>query len=150
MSVNFNVIETSNIFNLAAQKLGHFLIPWKTRRRIFLSSIYGMVVGATAPDIKHADQLAKVLNLARDHKALEFPLAIKSVIWFNTTKDLITVETRKLYLKDLGQVDLTEKERDELVVFILRRTPGILKYAKPNQMAYDLKCLSNYLRGTAV
>ena len=145
----FKTPDSQSIFNLAAQKLGHFLFPWRTRRRIFLSSIYGIVVGVTKPDNSHADKLAKVLNLSRDHKALEFPLAIKSVIWFYA-KGAVVVEERKLCLKDLGRGDLTGREQDELVGFIVKNTPGVLKYAKPKQMAYDLKCLSNFLRSSEV
>lgn len=115
---------------------------------IFLSSIYGLVTESQTPDAIHAEQLAKVLNLTGGRRAMEFPVAIKSVIWYGTNEDKLFVEKRHLTLKDLGRADLTKKESDALVQYIVDRTPFLLQYAKTSQMAYDVQRLCSYLQQT--
>lgn len=150
MSETTNVDYTNRLIDRLFFKLGSYLFSWKTRRRIFLSTIYGMSVDQEKTDFDHADKLAKVLNLSRDHKALELPMAIKSVVWFKKDKELVVVETRKLFLKDIARKDLSEKEQEELACSIVNNTPWIIRYAKYKQMVYDVKCLSNYLRASVV
>lgn len=128
------------------RKLGHFLFTWKTQRLIFLSTIYGMAVDNKKLDTEHAEKLAKVLNITNDSRTLELPFTFKSVVWFHTTKDGIVTEKRKLSIKDLGRKDISEKECECIIAHIVQNAPCLLIYAKPSQMAYDVKRLAGFLR----
>ena len=130
-------------------RLAHQLLSWRTRRMILLSSIYGVVLDIKKPDIEHSNRLSSVLNLAKDPRALELPVAIKSVIWYLTDENKVTVAKRQLCLKDLGRPDLTEEECNVLANHVVEQIPGVLRYAKTSQMVYDVKCLSVYLRSLA-
>lgn len=126
-------------------KLAHSLLSWRIRRLIFLSSIYATALQVSKLDKEHADKLAKVLNIARDHRAMELPVAIKSIIWYKTNPKCIFVKNRRLTVRDLVRSDLTEQECDAIASYIVKVMPSWLKYANLVQMVYDVKCLAKQL-----
>lgn len=117
------------------------VFSWKTRRMIFLSSIYGYILNVRTPDREHAEKLSKVLNVARKPEALELPIAIKSVIWRNRMPSGVEVEGRTLQISDLARNDLSDQECNTFIKLIVDSMPDWLQYAKKPQMQYDLKQL---------
>lgn len=133
-------------FRRKSVKLIYALLTWRTRRMIFLSSLYGMVLGIKRPDHDHAAKLTQVLNIARDPQGIEFPIAIKSVIWYKRLSPTLEIEGRTYHLRDLANPDLAEGDLERLVGGIIAKTPEWLQYAKKSQMRYDLLCLGRHLR----
>lgn len=126
-------------------KLAHSLLSWRIRRLIFLSSVYATALQVSKLDKDHADKLAKVLNIARDHRAMELPVAIKSIIWYKTNPDCVFLKDQRLSVRDLVRPDLSEQECDAIAAYIVQVTPVWLRYAKMAQMVYDVKSLAKQL-----
>ena len=121
-------------------------LNWKTRRMIFLSSIYGLIMDITKPDASNAEKLSKVLNIGRTGKGIEFPIAIKSVIWYRCLDSSLEVQGRTLHLRDLANPSLSEEDGSLMVETIINIMPSWLRYAKRSQMVYDLQRLVKHLQ----
>lgn len=125
----------------------YFLLSWKTRRMIFLSSIYGLVCPKQS-DLVNTRKLSKMLNISREPDALRLPIAIKSIIWYRHLPT--SPEGQVLSVTELSNPDLTDEARDIITEQILAKMPEWLKYAKPSQMKYDLNCLVKFLHAQAI
>ena len=65
-----------SLFERGLSKLIRRVFAWKTRRMIFLSSIYGLVLDISRTDTENAEKLSRVLNIGRSVEGIEFPIAI--------------------------------------------------------------------------
>lgn len=129
-------------------KMAYRLFNWRSRRMIFLSSIYGLMTNNNEADYARTVQLTQVLNLARNPAALQFPIAIKSVIWSKRLPSGIMVDGKKFQVSDMARTDLKDGVHDALVDELLKKTPEWLHYARLSQMRYDLECLFKLLQST--
>lgn len=123
------------------------VLSWKSRRMIFLSTIYGMATDLQQPDEARIFQLTRALNLARNPETLQLPLAIKSVVWYKRLPSGLEVEGQNFQVSDMTRTDLTEDTQEALLNELLQKTPSWLLYARPGQMRYDLECMFKFLRG---
>ena len=98
------------------------------------------------PDRVNTSQLSQALNIARNPDAIQFPMAIKSVIWYKRIPSGLMVEGRQYQVSDIARADLTKNVHEALVTEFLEKTPAWLHYAKTSQMRYDLECLFKLLR----
>lgn len=128
----------------------HRLLTWKSRRMIFLSSIYGLIMDNQKPDRVNTSQLSQALNIARNPDAIQFPMAIKSVIWYKRIPSGLMVEGRQYQVSDIARADLTKNVHEALVTEFLEKTPAWLRYAKTSQMRYDLECLFKLLQTSKI
>ena len=122
------------------------LLSWKTRRLIFLSSLYGAVCQVKHVDEANAERLVKALNIAKTADSIVLPVAVKSVIWSHRVESGIFVEDRHLSIQDLCSDQIQEADREALARWIVKKMPLWLRYAKSSQMLYDVKRLAEVTR----
>jgi hypothetical protein len=135
-----------SLFERGLSKLIRRVFAWKTRRMIFLSSIYGLVLDISRTDTENAEKLSRVLNIGRSVEGIEFPIAIKSVIWYNRISPYMEIEGRTVHIRDLSNPKISEEDSRLIIDSILARMPSWLKYAKLSQMRYDLTKLASLLQ----
>lgn len=122
-------------------KLAYKLLSWRTRRMIFLSSLYGLVMDIQKPDISHAKKLSKVLNIAREPSSVELPMSLKSVIWNKRLTEKLDHQGNILRFTDLNKPWLSLEDFDTLATSIVKNMPEWLRYAKDSQIKYDIHCM---------
>lgn len=122
-------------------KLIYKVLSWRTRRMIFLSSLYGLAMDIQKPDISHAKKLSKVLNIAREPSSVELPMSLKSVIWKNHLTEKLDRQGNILRVTDLNNPWLSLEDFDALATSIVKNMPEWLKYAKDSQIKYDIRCM---------
>lgn len=150
MSENTSPLTRLGFIGRKTVQVVHRLLTWKSRRMIFLSSIYGLVMDIKDPDHVNTSQLSQALNIARNPDAIQFPMAIKSVIWYKRIPSGLMVEGRQYQVSDIVRADLTEHVHEALVTEFLEKTPEWLRYAKTSQMRYDLECLFKLLQTSKI
>lgn len=110
--------------------LGSILIPKKTKRLVFLTSLLGRLVDSHNPSIETMHKLNNLLGLCTVEDAMKLPLSFSGSIWSNKTPEELIIDPYSL---------------SRTVNSIIDVSPKWLRYADTEAMVHDIETiLKNY------
>lgn len=118
-----------------------WLLPTRTKRLIFLSTIFAGVKGINDPDVKMLNQLNTLLNLSSVDEAVALPMCFGDFLWRKRLADGIRLQHRKhavLQLSEVNNKSLTQAEMRIVSNAIINATPCFLRYDSKTKMRADL------------
>lgn len=110
------------------------LIPARTKRLIFLSSIYARMEKRPSVDRDTLHKLNKALALCNDEAALMMPVHLNRVIWNSESAEEIPLDM--LFTEELDRSKLRMA-----CTLIIKHMPAWLRYSDENVMREDLQKL---------
>jgi len=135
-------------FSYIKKRYGSFLsfiltkiLPYKTKRLIFLSSILAGIKNITNPDKQLLRKVNEVLEISRIDEAIALPMHYGDAIWSRLLPEGIYLKYLKypvLQLSDLDKNHLTTTELRIIANAILNSTPVWMKYGSRRTMRNDL------------
>ena len=121
-------------------------LPRNFKRMVYVSSILGLLMDNDRPDRRLIQKLNEIIELARDTKACEFPIYIRSAIWENLDKSLKIDDQQTIAFTEVLRSDLTTDVCKAIGVQLASKVPAWLSYGSTAIMANDVILLIKQLR----
>lgn len=125
------------------------MLPDRTKRWIFLSSILAVLKNVNNPtlssDSSLIEQLEEIFSITAAPRACIFAMRIKHLIWKSIGSKTIILNCERVNVSELQNKKLTDNEINEIVTYIKNIIPSWIKYSNDEDMDNDVKLLVTQL-----
>lgn len=116
-------------------------LPSKTKRLIYISSILGVIETCKDPDQRLIAKLNEVFRIAKYQDSFLFPMQINQLIWPEVSNSIIDFDGKKIPLKNITQMNLSESELETIGKYFAKKSPPWLTYGSQRLMVADAASL---------
>ena len=157
MSINHSSIfhaETKpsglkGIFNLFSCKLCKYILPIKTKRLIYLSTLVAGIKNTKEPDESLVKRINKALHLSDIDEAILLPMWVGKNYWGKKlSKGIFLGHLPKLHISDLDNKILSFAEMRVVANEIIKHTPDWMDYGSKRILRGDIIRLLETLQTT--
>jgi hypothetical protein len=112
--------------------MSSILLPTRTKRLVFISSLTARFNGSNAVDKETMHKLNQMMKLCANEKAMELPILLGNVIWQGKTSS-------ELCNGDVCKTEITTSNVKDMVTSIITVMPKWMKYGENGQIEKDVE-----------